>query len=1247
MKKILLILFLLPFLGLAQVDLVQWNGSTDLVPTILNNNIVASNVTGAGITGPTPGYDGITGTGWPTGNAIDTGKYFQITLNPILDGAVVLNEIRFTYKGTYNSFQVRYSKAADFSSPTTLTTVTNAASNNSPTVVSLTNPITVNAGEKIYIRFYAYNGGGSWKLMDGNLLKLRGTVTTPSRMIGDYVIGNASGASFPTISSALKALMDVGARGDVRFLLDNILYNTSTNETFPIVISPYVGNDLYKVTFKPNTGKTVTIAASNNTINNNNNTVTSVFKLNGVDRVVFDGSNSENGTSKDLTLDNTNSSNNSRTVIWIASENSTNGSNNNEIKNVIIRQHTKYNGSQDRSMGIFAGGTSDVISQAEAANSNITVSNVEFKKVGLAIYVNGNNDNSKLSSNWVVKNNIIGNDSSDNSLKPYCGVDFSNVKDYEVSNNDIKGIVNDINQSFSGRHAAIWITGNSNGSIFNNKIANLSNSLGNGTPQSRGIYINSSNNLIYNNFISNVYSSVGPGGNGVYINSGSANKIYYNTIVMNNNSNPSGSSCLYINGGSVLEIKNNIFYNTQTIGSQYAVYSRVANSAFTAIDYNDYYAATIGYLGSARTTLANWRTATGKDVQSIDILPVFVSSTDLHLSNGENSKLKAATPISGITTDIDGDTRDITTPYIGADEIKCTFLTKWNGESWFPGAPSIDSKVVFVENYNENEDETKLDENRELIEACSCEVTASFKVVIKKGRTLKVVNEVKVATGAELIFENNASLVQVNEDPNINSGNIIYKRETGILNRYDFTYWSSPVAGMTLGILSPTTFFDKYFSYMNVNAWALESRATDMKEGVGYSVRAPQSYKTTGSIEIYKATFTGVPHNGLVTLTSLAGSQAHLLGNPYPSAIDADVFLNLNSDLNVPEEQRVLEGTLYFWTHNSPPSDAIPGDKKYNYTTADYATYNRTGGVGNGPKALAASTGGTPPTGNIAAGQGFFAPTKAGGNVVFKNTMRISGGASGTDNAQFFKLSTNSKTTTTVAKTEKNRIWLNLTNNEGAFKQTLIGYITGATNNYDGGFDGMTYDGNQYVDFYSVNNEVNLAIQGRALPFVKKDSVALGYKSTIKGEFQISIDQTDGVLTTQNVFLEDKDLKVVHDLKKEAYTFSTEKGAFNNRFVLRYADKNAVDEVIVPETPGQESNAAVIVSVKDGEIKINATTTKLDKVVVYDMAGRKLFQKNKVDANVFFISRLVWNHQALVVDIVLTDGTKHSRKIIN
>lgn len=572
----------------------------------------------------------------------------------------------------------------------------------------------------------------------------------------------------------------------------------------------------------------------------------------------------------------------------------------------------------------------------------------------------------------------------------------------------------------------------------------------------------------------------------------------------------------------------------------------------------------------------------------------------------------------------------------------------WNGLDWLNGTPDSARPVIFQGDFSSNSD----------LEVCNCQITDGANVVINSEHTLKVTNAVDVVSGS-LTFENNASLVQVNDDA-INSGSIIYKRNTLPVNRYDYTYWSSPVVGMTLGLpsvgLSPTTFFDKYFIYNN--AWFSVPRSTVMIKGKGYSVRAPQTTAISGNPLRFLAVFEGVPHNGEFTLSGLARSQAHLLGNPYPSAIDADVFLNLNSDIAVAEELRVLEGTLYFWTHNTPPSTAIPGDKKYNYTTNDYATYNRTGGTGTTAKvhplnypAGVGSTNFSIPTGKIAAGQGFFAPTKAGGDVVFNNAMRISGGGVngtnggiGTNNAQFFKLSSGKTATTTVAKTEKNRIWLNLTNSEGAFKQTLVGYITGATNDYDGAFDGVTYNGNAFVDFYSVNNEVNLAIQGRALPFVKKDSVALGYRTTIIGDFQISIDQTDGVLSNQNVFLEDKDLKVLHDLKKEAYTFSTEKGTFNNRFVLRYVDKNAVDEVI-PEV-SDELNKAIVVALNKNEITIKTDIATIDKVFIYDSAGKKLYQKNKVDANVFVISHLISSHQVLVVDVVLSDGTKHSKKII-
>lgn len=534
--------------------------------------------------------------------------------------------------------------------------------------------------------------------------------------------------------------------------------------------------------------------------------------------------------------------------------------------------------------------------------------------------------------------------------------------------------------------------------------------------------------------------------------------------------------------------------------------------------------------------------------------------------------------------------------------------------SWSNGTPTINQRLVFASDYTNVNDVD--------IEGCSCQVTGSTAVTIKSGRTLKIENGVEVQPNATLTFENNASLVQINDNA-VNSGNIRYHRHTDYVKRYDFTYWSSPVTSsivpQTLYNLSPNTLFDKYYSYNN--GWQVSKYGVAIMEaGRGYIIRAPQSFSLTVPAIDTNPVFIGEPNNGEISF-SIAANQTHLLGNPYPSAIDADKFIAANSTS--------LEGTLYFWTHNTSPSSAINGDFLLNYTANDYVAYNKTGGLGV--------------SGKIAAGQGFFAPaTATGGTIVFNNAMRYTEGQSNYDNSQFYKLSTTSKATSKTTTTEKSRIWLNLTNKEGAFKQTLIGYVNGATNDYDRGFDGMSYDGNQFVDFYSINNNANLAIQGRALPFVKQDSVALGYKSTIVGEFQISIDHTDGALTTQNIFLEDKDLQVLHDLKKSPYTFSTEKGAFKNRFVLRYVDKNAVEPVV--ETPIVDG--AVAVSVQENQITVSSSEDLISRITVYDISGKIIYQKDNVSANDFVIQNLLSGQQVLLVSLVLENGKTTSTKII-
>ena len=464
--------------------------------------------------------------------------------------------------------------------------------------------------------------------------------------------------------------------------------------------------------------------------------------------------------------------------------------------------------------------------------------------------------------------------------------------------------------------------------------------------------------------------------------------------------------------------------------------------------------------------------------------------------------------------------------------------------TWSNGIPDVTKNVRFSSDFNVNAN----------LEACSCQIDNSVAVHVDSGGVLKIENGLDVQGTGTLTFENNASLIQVN-DAAVNTGKIIYKRETTPMKNFDYTYWSSPVQDQVLNVLSPNTLSDKYMSY-SMNKWVVEP-ATNMMNppGKGFIIRVPKPQFwpiPTDPTYIQPVQFVGIPNNGIYSLPIDPTGYSNLIGNPYPSAMSADKFLEENASVANPR----LEGTIRFWTHNT-----VITNLKYSGT--DYASYNYMGGVGVGTGNFVDANGNgimdgaevaiasNKPLGNIAAGQSFFVKSVDNTqNVVINNSMRVD---VIDKNAQFFK-GTNSKTTAV----EKHRVWLNMTNTEGAFKQMLVGYATGATNGFDNAFDGKSSDSNKYIDFYSINENTNFVIQGRAVPFDKTDKVPLGYRTTIEGTFTISIDEVDGVLATQPVFVEDKLTNVIHNLKNGPYSFTTVAGVFNDRFVLRYKDDTPV-----------------------------------------------------------------------------------------
>jgi hypothetical protein len=560
--------------------------------------------------------------------------------------------------------------------------------------------------------------------------------------------------------------------------------------------------------------------------------------------------------------------------------------------------------------------------------------------------------------------------------------------------------------------------------------------------------------------------------------------------------------------------------------------------------------------------------------------------------------------------------------------------TNWNSvANWKPwGVPTADSCVIIP--------------NTTIISGTSFDAFAKNLTVkptgnleVAPGNNITVTNWVNVNTGGIFYVRNNASLVQINNDVNTVTGIFKMERTTQPMKRTAYTYWNSPVktGTFTLGALSAGSIYYSWTPSINnsFGNWQGLSATTIMDHQNGYIIRAPSTFSTTVATA-FTGNFVGTPNNGDVfapisygtsasTSTDPYESKWNLIGNPYPSAINADLFLSNSNNA------ALIDGTIYLWTHNTVPSTAFPdpfyGDYAYNYTQSDYASYNRLGGTAT----AAANSGGEQPNGYIAAGMSFFTRSLAvTGKAIFTNAMRVTN-----NNTQFFR-TTNSAFAPNLP-FERHRIWLNLTNTTGAFSQILVGYCEGATLNMDRDFDGSRFGGNG-VNFYSIIPEDILGIQGRPLPFDENDQVNLGYNATSAGTFSIRIETFEGLFNYTNVFIEDKLLNVIFDIKTAPYVFTTASGTFNDRFVLRYTDSAL--------GTGSISLDNSIKVVTNDKAIVYSSNQAIKNIEIFDVLGRKIDSYKNVNANQITLSHLTKTMNALFVKITLENGVIVNKKII-
>ena len=419
-----------------------------------------------------------------------------------------------------------------------------------------------------------------------------------------------------------------------------------------------------------------------------------LIKLNGADRVIFDGSIGGGGTDRSLTITNSNTT--APGVIGIISLGVGAGATDNTIKNCNLTTGIETSIGYGVSIGGSTPGT------AGADNDNTTIQNNSITAAAIGVYANGTASVSTGGNdNLTIRGNVI----DYNSTLASIAIQAANSLNSIISGNAIT-------EETTATQAPTGIsveTGFVSSVISKNNISK-SLTTNTGGYGGRGITVSTgtaaSNLTIANNFISGVngsnWSSFGVSssmgiaigalnGTSTITNIAGGINIYYNSITMTG-SMGSGSAtaittALYIgSGASAMDVRDNIFSNTQVATSNtqknYAIYSAAASSAFSNIDYNDYYvsnsfnagSAILGNIGGTdRTTIPALQTGFGGNTNAQNGAPAFTSASNLHLltPNTVNfNTLESKGIVVSVTDDIDGQSRpNGTAPDLGADEF--------------------------------------------------------------------------------------------------------------------------------------------------------------------------------------------------------------------------------------------------------------------------------------------------------------------------------------------------------------------------------------------------------------------------------------------------------------------------------------------------------------------------------------------------------------------------------------------------
>lgn len=552
-------------------------------------------------------------------------------------------------------------------------------------------------------------------------------------------------------------------------------------------------------------------------------------------------------------------------------------------------------------------------------------------------------------------------------------------------------------------------------------------------------------------------------------------------------------------------------------------------------------------------------------------------------------------------------------------------------------------------------------------------VTANNNTKIEVSHYLKLDGKIDLQGRSQLIQTLNSYL-----DPT--SAGFIERDQQGTKNLYNYNYWCSPVGGINnttnnssfslinvmkdgtnpedikpiawmpgyYGFTNPTTigiannWIYKFQNLSNSYAnWTFIGALGTLNAGEGFTMKGPGASTATQNYA-----FSGKPNNGLISIP-IAATNLNLTGNPYPSALDSQRFIQDNLG--------VLDGTLYFWEH--APSNASHNSAQYE---GGYSALNLVGGTP--PVAPPAISGlgnsSRVPNRFIPVGQGFFVTgNSTGGNIIFNNNQRLFVKEDNAASNTMFRNAHGNVTHTSpedvggsdndnsndvpVDEMAFSKIRLGFISPNNHQRQILMGFMNEyATSSLDAGFDALLFD-DFPSDMYFINGEAKLVIQGEGF-FNEASQYKLGVKTSEEGLVKFALDELIN-FDDQQVYIYDSVTETYHNINQEMFSIQLPAGLYENRFYVTFTN--------VTLGTGDQLLNAYDVTFTNNDNSINITNKNLEvttkTVSLFNIIGQNIQTWDVENQSQQSIKIPVKKYSAgtYIVKLITSTGTV-SKKII-